>query len=283
MNIAKSILRRLYRSKPDRVLVQGFTLIELLVVISIIALLAAILFPVFARARENARRSSCLNNLKQLNLGIMQYVQDNDGYFPSYEWTGQTTTPPDGKVWTSGVWYWPQIIYPYTRSSQIYVCPDAPATYQFSPTAPLFANYGANAILMNYTQAHDPGRPAVSDATTVSPASTYLIMDAGSVIMFPYYPFHPDTYVEYLPGTGPGSAANLGALTSTSDAGLKNDFNTGRHFNGLNVGFADGHVKWVRSETVLNEAAKCPVTGNFGNPPVLPTQKSAWNPFVDNS
>src|ERR1700749_4060371 len=62
--------------------VRGFTLIELLVVIAIIALLAAILFPVFARARENARRSSCQSNMKQMSLGIIQYLQDADEFFP---------------------------------------------------------------------------------------------------------------------------------------------------------------------------------------------------------
>ena len=61
---------------------RGFTLIELLVVIAIIAILAAILFPVFARARENARRSSCLSNMKQIGLGMMQYSQDNDERYP---------------------------------------------------------------------------------------------------------------------------------------------------------------------------------------------------------
>jgi prepilin-type N-terminal cleavage/methylation domain-containing protein len=62
----------------------GFTLIELLVVIAIIAILAAILFPVFARARENARRSSCLSNMRQIGVGILQYNQDYDEYYPYY-------------------------------------------------------------------------------------------------------------------------------------------------------------------------------------------------------
>ena len=263
---------------------RGFTLIELLVVVAIIGLLAAILFPVFARARENARRASCMSNLQQMNLGIMQYVQDNDEFFPPYEWTGQTATPPDGKFWASGTWYWPQMIYPYTKSTQIYLCPDAPSKYQFGPNAPNFANYGANALIMNYTQTHVAGRPMVNDSTIVSPATIYLIMDAGCINIAPYYPLHPDTYVQYIPGTGPGSAANLGALTSTGIAELKSDFNSGRHFDGVNVGFADGHVKWIKSDAVLNEARKLPSTGSFsGTPPVLPTQKSAWNPFVDNN
>src|SRR3954462_467000 len=87
---------------------QGFTLIELLVVIAIIAILAAILFPVFARARENARRTSCLSNLKQIGLGIMQYTQDFDETLPVYDY------PPNG---THG---WSNAIEPYLKSAQIF-------------------------------------------------------------------------------------------------------------------------------------------------------------------
>src|SRR3954464_7101760 len=89
----------------------GFTLIELLVVIAIIALLAAILFPVFGRARENARRSSCQSNLKQIGLGILQYVQDYDGAFP---YARVLSTPKIN---------WGQSIMPYVKSVQLFVCP----------------------------------------------------------------------------------------------------------------------------------------------------------------
>src|SRR6266550_1572052 len=91
---------------------RGFTLIELLVVIAIIALLAAILFPVFARARENARKSSCMNNLKQIGIGISQYVQDYDGlFFPTQQAIG-AGTPGQGSTFVT-------YLKPYVKSSQL--------------------------------------------------------------------------------------------------------------------------------------------------------------------
>ena len=83
---------------------KAFTLIELLVVIAIIAILAAILFPVFARARENARRTSCMSNLKQMGLAAMQYVQDYDEFYPPNLIATDEPTP-DGDSWNNGYWY----------------------------------------------------------------------------------------------------------------------------------------------------------------------------------
>src|SRR5256712_13978360 len=88
----------------------GFTLIELLVVVAIIAIPAAILSPVFARARENARRSSCQSNLKQIGLGIMQYVQDYDEKFPMSRWSNNSNP-------------WHDTIQPYVKSVQLLKCP----------------------------------------------------------------------------------------------------------------------------------------------------------------
>jgi len=104
----------------------GFTLIELLVVIAIIAILAAILFPVFARARENARKANCLSNMKQLGLAVMQYAQDYDEVLPpTYNGGSTTYTLPNGNQHTGAV-LWPTLLYPYVKNTGVYVCPSDP-------------------------------------------------------------------------------------------------------------------------------------------------------------
>jgi prepilin-type N-terminal cleavage/methylation domain-containing protein/prepilin-type processing-associated H-X9-DG protein len=97
----------------------GFTLIELLVVIAIISMLAAIIMPVFGRAREMARRSSCQNNLKQIGIGIQQYVQDYDERFPRRVAGVQS----DGQGADDTTQTWKVVIQPYVHSTQIFACP----------------------------------------------------------------------------------------------------------------------------------------------------------------
>jgi prepilin-type N-terminal cleavage/methylation domain-containing protein/prepilin-type processing-associated H-X9-DG protein len=129
-------------------LFKGFTLIELLVVVAIIAILAAILFPVFARARENARRASCQSNLKQIGLGIMQYTQDYDEKYPM----SQTTTDV---FWSEGP------LNPYVKmdaNSGIYVCPSSsphPNTRgsSYAPNLSVMRNGGASGMSMSQIEA----------------------------------------------------------------------------------------------------------------------------------
>ena len=99
---------------------RAFTLIELLVVIAIISILASILFPVFARARENARRTSCMSNMKQMGLGIIQYVQDYDDTYPQAYWYKNNAGDSGGYMQWSGM------IQPYVRNTQLFVCPSDP-------------------------------------------------------------------------------------------------------------------------------------------------------------
>nr|AUN36255.1 hypothetical protein [uncultured bacterium] len=115
---------------------KAFTLIELLVVIAIIAILAAILFPAFARARENARRTSCMSNMKQMGLGVMQYTQDYDEKYP------QAYYYPDDNSSAGGYAHWSGTIFPYVRSNQLFVCP-SDALGGMAPTNFIGDNGGA--------------------------------------------------------------------------------------------------------------------------------------------
>ena len=157
----------------------AFTLIELLVVIAIIAILAAILFPVFARARENARRSSCQSNLKQIGLGIMQYTQDYDERIPMsvFVQTGQGS-----KFSTDDYVLWADAIQPYVKSVQLFVCPSNSVAN--SPNPPLTAlsgtrmHYGACETSAGITDggafnAGAVGGPTIAEFTNT--AETFMV------------------------------------------------------------------------------------------------------------
>jgi prepilin-type N-terminal cleavage/methylation domain-containing protein/prepilin-type processing-associated H-X9-DG protein len=237
----------------------GFTLIELLVVIAIIAILAAILFPVFARARENARRASCSSNLKQLSLGILMYGQDYDEKYP-YAWM-YNPTPPQPSDWGVGsYWYWQQMAYPYIKSAQVMRCPSTtPVSTDTYVGSPLFGSYGANELLI--PQPWSSSTPAVSFAAVQSSANVYMIFDAGKYVLMPANIDARDTpgagnYGHFIPGQGKETAQGAAACGSGFGSASQNDCNTGRHFDGVNVGFADGHVKWLRTSKVIAEAMK---------------------------
>src|SRR6266540_7422599 len=115
----------------------GFTLIELLVVIAIIAILAAILFPVFAQAREKARQTACLSNLKQLSSAMLMYAEDNDGLFvPVIGRSSRTET-------NFYLMSWMHLLEPYVKSRGVYVCPSSGHLSQdYTKNNDLLYNYG---------------------------------------------------------------------------------------------------------------------------------------------
>jgi prepilin-type N-terminal cleavage/methylation domain-containing protein/prepilin-type processing-associated H-X9-DG protein len=225
---------------------KGFTLIELLVVIAIISVLAAILFPVFARARENARRASCMSNMKQMGLATMMYTQDYDEKYPT-TWMITTQPSPDGAAgWPSTAWYWMQLLYPYTKSMQMFHCPSSSST----AVIPLHSNYGASGFIFM----DPPYHAALSLAAVEAPATTYMIMDSGDYrVYFDGTTFHVGNYY-YFPGQGDGGLSCTGVYASPSY--LIPDCKSGRHFGGVNVAFADGHVKWLKSSVLVTEATK---------------------------
>jgi prepilin-type N-terminal cleavage/methylation domain-containing protein/prepilin-type processing-associated H-X9-DG protein len=222
---------------------RAFTLIELLVVIAIIAILAAILFPVFARARENARRASCMSNLKQLGLGMMMYVQDYDEtYSPNQQAFPTSPTTYD---------YWYQTLQPYIKSTQLFFCPNAPTGNSIG-----YGNYGINSNV-----SADSGQPVVKMSAIDSPASTYMILDYGQWNTVTSR-LGEVIYGCYIPGIGQilnlatSACPGTGTYTGTFYNFLQPDCMSGRHFGGVNMAFADGHVKWLKTEVVHAEIEK---------------------------
>ena len=222
---------------------RGFTLIELLVVIAIIALLAAILFPVFARARENARRSACQSNLKQLGLGFLQYLQDYDERFPinqsNYdEYYGVTDYGAPGA--NASLW---SAVLPYTKSSQILDCPDAvPNPNSFPPTAYSSVSYYGNAIIFEMAPYGPsgalcaPGQGPHGLSGTVIPNTSQIIEIQEGGTAFSLAQCLPNEIFSTV-----GYAPYYQYWTNIS-GGIQQYSNI--HSSGGNLLFVDGHVKW---------------------------------------
>ena len=245
----------------------GFTLIELLVVIAIIAILAAILFPVFAQAREKAREISCLSNQKQIGLGMIQYEQDSDECFvPVLNPVGANGNPP-GNGQPGNPFGWADIIQPYLKSTGVLHCPDDPygvsqdpaqawymnpapaGTPNPGPVGTGYTSYFYNALLgtVALTNAAQPnyygGGSKIS--LLLNPALTIVTGDGDNSNAGSSLPYGNGFYC-----TGTIDNTNGGAATNCGDnpgnhAALSNVADI-RHQQGANYSFADGHAKFVK-------------------------------------
>ena len=217
-------------------------MIELLVVIAIIAILAAILFPVFARARENARRSSCQSNLKQINLGLIQYRQDYDEKFVPQNVFNS------GPFSASRTYGWADTIQPYLKSTQIYQCPsESGGPYDIvnhpepSTTGLAYTDYGYNVRLSTPSGSNNPA--PVSEAVVENPVLSIVIFEdfAGNARRGSSGAQSASTPITACSGTN--CLANLRGATGTNAGGG----GLYRHLEGSNFAFIDGHVKWYKS------------------------------------
>ena len=218
---------------------RGFTLIELLVVIAIIAILAAILFPVFAKAREKARQSSCASNLKQIGSAHMAYAQDYDEQFGSCTMP-KADEPYYTSSWAGNITYYTLYLEPYIKSDAVYLCPSG--QMQICCTTGYRVGGVTKAVPprsynMNATMAGS------KLAAMTSPANTIMMADSGKHVLFGDLGAGAGFYYGTPP---PGAAAGSPAWDYKAWPWV-----AWRHNDGANVLWADGHVKWMRANTIV--------------------------------
>ena len=250
---------------------RGFTLIELLVVIAIIAILASILFPVFARARENARKTNCLSNLKQMGLAMMQYTQDYDERYPMWMWipkVAQTEAGMPGRRFNGSCGNsscsgynitWKDLIHPYLKSTQIFVCPSTSFSTEFASYGYSTAFGGWN-MYARWNRNWAYGDIPIPMATVQRPSEVFMILEYNDLYNLAPYPV----------------VAGQKARSTDVDENKM----VAPHLEGGNVVFADGHAKWI-SRGRIGEAGNLN-TWCFPNSPNYSIGYCSrdWNPFI---
>lgn len=261
-------------SSPRRPQTRGFTLIELLVVIAIIAILAAILFPVFQKVRENARRTVCISNGKQIGLTVRMYIQDYDETMPIFEayndGTGSGDPGAGGTAGTPTHLGVEDVLMPYAKSKDLFKCPDDVGSAYQKSTVPgastyqqaygssyrftracytvVYSSADPNARLSyenNYLLTPPTATPTltgtlVTDAQFVTPSDTRIMRDE----MFPWFSPEQDptgTKYKYAP--------------SAKDP---TNYYQQWHPSGGTMIFADGHAKFITSADAFNKTAVTP-------------------------
>jgi prepilin-type N-terminal cleavage/methylation domain-containing protein/prepilin-type processing-associated H-X9-DG protein len=225
---------------------RAFTLIELLVVIAIIAILAAILFPVFARAREAARKTSCISNIKQITTAMMMYRGDYDEQMPPLAYPTGTYLMPDNSTGTN--YLWNHVLHPYTKNFGIFNCPSnkytAPTLTYSGQYEPSFG-YGLN-----------PAVGSISDASVSRVSDLVMLTDSRYYLASPNNSDVPNTAL-------PVTACGVYGVSPMYPI----------HNGMANVGYYDGHAKSIKPQTVYDAGATAyvPCAGFTG-------KQEAWNP-----
>ena len=215
---------------------KGFTLIELLVVIAIIAILAAILFPVFAQAREKARQAGCLSNMKQIATAISMYADDNHETLPMVR---------------NGYCMWQQGLMFYIKNGDIFYCPsgitsmDKSYDDNWNLVNNYAGNYGANEFVLGDVGNGINGAKKL--ARLKNPSNLVAVMDCGNVYARADW---WDGVYTYLPGAGTAGATIDPSFTAWWTGDYLSDFNTGRHNEGVNMAYCDGHAGYEKSNIV---------------------------------